>query len=109
MDRLLLEQHYNKILSDHRAELLLGGTGDAFLKNVRNDNRMALVVLIRISPEITEKISLCIEKIRRIEPDLYFYPTGDLHITVMDILKGEEGRHLPDKTDFYKWHRRTNK
>ena len=101
MDRLLLEQHYDRILSVNRTKILSGGAGDDYLKNVRNDNRMSLVVLIRITPEISGKIVSCIEEIRKIEPELYFYPAGDFHITVMDILKGEEGRNIPENVEEY--------
>ena len=95
MDRVFLDHHYNSILNSNREKILSGGNGDAFLKNALTDNRMALVVMIRISPEIADKISGCIADLKNIEPDLYYYPAKDFHITVMDVLKGEEGRKIP--------------
>ena len=73
MDSSILTRHYGKILEDNREKILSGGTGDSFLRNAKEDSRMALVVLIRISPEITRKIGECIGELKEIEPELYYY------------------------------------
>ena len=101
MNKEFLNDHYDSILANNREKILSGGCGDAFLDNARSDNRMALVVLIRISAGIADRINSCIDEIREFEPDLYFYPAEDLHVTVMDILKGEEGRSIPQNIDDY--------
>lgn len=101
MNKAFLKDHYDAILSNNREKIMSGGCGDTFLGNARSDNRMALVVLIRISAGIADRINACIDEIKKIEPDLYFYPAGDLHITVMDILKGEEGRSIPQNIEDY--------
>ena len=95
MKRSFLDNHYDSILTANREKILAGGNGDAFLGNALTDNRMALVVLIRIPLDIAEKINSCIDDLKGIEPNLYYYPAKDFHITVMDILKGEEGRRIP--------------
>lgn len=95
MDKGFLDKHYNSILTSNREIILSGGKGDSHLLNVNADNRMALVILIRISYEIADKISRCIYDLREIEPDMYFYPTENFHVTVIDILRGEEGRKIP--------------
>ena len=97
-----LDIHYDKnIYEKNKQKLLKGGTGDKFLINVKNDNRMSLVLLIRISSEISNKIEKCISKLKNIEPDLYYYPKTDFHITVIDILKGEENREIPNNLNEY--------
>ena len=101
MNKAFLKDHYDSILANNMEKILSGGCGDAFLENARTDNRMALVILIRISPETADRINTCIAGLKEIEPDLYFYPAEDLHITVMDILKGEEGRSIPQNIDDY--------
>ncbi len=101
MNKAFLKDHYDAILANNREKIMSGGCGDAFIENVSSDNRMALVVLIRISPETSDRINTCIAGLKEIEPDLYFYPAGDLHITVMDILKGEEGRRIPQNIEDY--------
>ena len=41
------------------------------------------------------------EELKLLEPDLYYYPQEDYHVTVMDILKGELGRTIPQNIDEY--------
>ena len=101
MDRAFLDNHYDSILTANKGKILAGGNGDAFLEKALTDNRMALVVLIRISLDVAEKINRCIEDLKRIEPSLYYYPAKDFHITVMDVLKGEEERKIPSNITEY--------
>ena len=95
MDRSFLDNHYDSILAANKEKILAGGIGDALLEKALTDSRMSLVVLIRISPDVAEKIISSIDDLKRIEPNLYYYPAKDFHITVMDVLKGEEGREIP--------------
>jgi 2'-5' RNA ligase len=101
MKRSFLDNHYDSILTANRKKILAGGNGDAFLGNALTDNRMALVVLIRIPSDAAEKINRCIDDLKGIEPNLYYYPAEDFHITVMDVLKGEEGRRIPPNINEY--------
>ena len=101
MDRSFLVNHYDSILAANREKILAGGARDAFLDNALTDNRMSLVVLIRIPLDAAEKINSCINELKRIEPNLYYYPAQDFHITVMDVLKGEEGRSIPPNITEY--------
>ena len=101
MNISVLHEHYNNILSSNRDKILAGGTGDLYLSNAENDNRMALVLLIRISAEISEKIEDRIKSLKEIEPDMYYYPSSDFHIAVMDILKGKENRTVPGNISEY--------
>lgn len=57
MRRAFLDTHYGSILSTNREKILEGGTADTLLKKALADNRMSLVVLIRISPDVAEKIN----------------------------------------------------
>lgn len=101
MERSFLDNHYNSILTANRGKILAGGASDAFLEKALTDNRMSLVVLIRIPLDAAEKINSCINELKGIEPNLYYYPAQDFHITVMDVLKGEEGRSIPPNITEY--------
>ena len=101
MERSFLVNHYDSILAANREKILAGGVGDALLEKALTDSRMSLVVLIRITPDVAKKISSCIDELKRIEPNLYYYPAKDFHITVMDVLKGEEGRVIPSNITEY--------
>ena len=97
-----LNEHYDKnILERNKQKIFSGGSGDKFLKTAKNDNRMSLVLLIRISPELGDEIEKCISELKTIEPNAYYYPKNDFHITVIDILKGEENRKIPDNLKEY--------
>ena len=101
MERSFLDNHYDSILATNREKVLAGGIGDPLLKNALTDSRMSLVVLIRISPDVAERINCCLDDLKGIEPNLYYYPAKDFHITVMDVLKGEEGREIPTNINEY--------
>ena len=101
MDRSFLDNHYDSIFTANRDKILSGGIGDELLEKAQTDNRMSLAVLIRIPLDAAEKISSCVDDLKRIEPNLYGYPAKDFHITVMDVLKGEEGRRIPPNITEY--------
>ena len=97
-----LKEHYNNIFIKNKEKICQGGVKDDLLSNVQNDERMSIVLLIRISPNISANIEKCINKLKEIESDsMYFYPSSDFHITVIDILKGEIGRKIPENINDY--------
>ena len=100
-NKQFLQEHYNKILEQNLQKLLSGGTGDPFLTSSAADTRMSLVLVIRIDPEIADKIDNHLNSIKKIEPSLYYYPRQSFHITVMDILKGESYRKIPQNINQY--------
>lgn len=87
-DKTFLDRHYAKILSDNRQRLLRGGVCDHQLLHAGSDDRLSLVLLIRPTPEIIKNILPAVEKLRTVEPDMYFYPPQNFHITVLELLKG---------------------
>lgn len=96
-----LENHYRNILEQNREAILRGGVGDDYLKFPGRDTRMALALVIRISPNVCSLIEAYLHKLKTIEPDLYYYPARDLHITVLDLLRGVPDRTIPDNIDDY--------
>jgi 2'-5' RNA ligase len=96
-----LRSLYDNILNDNIHTLRAGGKTDPSLFNAKNDDRMSLVVLLRLSDEVSRNIADYSRNLSMIEPDLYIYPECDYHITVMDILKGAKGRLLPANTTDY--------
>ena len=98
----ILKEHYDNIFKKNKEKIKNGGVKDELLLNAQNDKRMSIVLLIRISPDISKNIENCINKIKEIESDsMYFYPSTDFHITVIDILKGEENRNIPENINEY--------
>lgn len=95
-----LKKHYQNIFEQNKEIILQGGKGDEYLLEPDKDTRMALALIIRVK-ECTEQIKAYMGKLKEIEPDLYYYPKTDLHITVLDILRGIPNRQLPDNLKDY--------
>ena len=97
-----LDELYNiNIFQKNKEKILSGGIPDKFLTNAKNDNRISLNLLIRINPEISDKIENCISELKNLEPSLYYYPKSDLHVTVIDILKASPDRSIPENLNEY--------
>lgn len=97
----LLEQHYKSIYLKNKDILLAGGTGDSFLSAPASDTRMSVCLIIRLSTGIANAVDSYLDKLRPLEPQLYYYPKNDMHITVLDILKGMPDRKIPQNIDDY--------
>lgn len=101
LDRQALNALYDGILDRDRDTLLAGGTADPFLAQAAADDRMGLSLVFRPAAPVAARIAAHIALLCRTEPELYCYPAQDLHVTVLDILKGEPGRTLPAGLDRY--------
>jgi 2'-5' RNA ligase len=51
-----------------------------------NDNRYGLTLLSRPSEKVIQNISEALEQIKAIEPNQYYYPGTDLHVTMLSII-----------------------
>lgn len=100
-DRQTLNELYDGILRRDRATLLAGGAGDPFLAHAAADDRMGLSLVFRPAAPVAARIAAHTALLRQSEPTLYRYPAQDLHVTVLDVLKGEPGRALPADVERY--------
>ncbi len=62
------------------------------------DKRFGITLLIRPSFEVRQQISGFLSGIKAIEPEQYYYPSSDMHITVLSIVSCFEGFDL-DQVD----------
>jgi 2'-5' RNA ligase len=58
------------------------------------DNRFGVTLLVRPSLEVRQRISGFLSRIKVIEPEQYYYPPSDMHITVLSIVSCFEGFDL---------------
>lgn len=100
-DTQRLQDHYNMIFHKNQEKLLAGGVGDAYLQSPKSDTRMSLALLIRISSDVSASVKAFLNEIQAEEPELYYYPESDFHITVMDILGGKPHRQVPEELPQY--------
>ncbi|TDD95078.1 2'-5' RNA ligase family protein [Flavobacterium cellulosilyticum] len=89
-----LSTHYNKIYEEaipkiREDKYQLDDQIDSL-----SDNRFGITLLIRPTIEIKNIIQQFLEVIRAIDPEQYYYPNSDLHITVMSIVSCYTGFDL---------------
>lgn len=81
-----LNEHYNQ-LYETSSEIISAGKYaiDQEIKN-ESDSRFGITLLIRPSDEVKASIQHFINELKKAEPEQYFYPDSDIHITVLSII-----------------------
>lgn len=95
-NREKLSELYDSIFQNGYAKLMEGGTADPLTAHPDEDDRMAVALVIRIPAEVRAKILSGLGALRLEMPGLYYYPAEDMHITVLEILRGRKGLRRPD-------------
>jgi 2'-5' RNA ligase len=81
-----LKTHYRTLWDATKVKFVAGEFGVDRLLFDKNDKRFGVTLLIRPPEDVKHSIAGFLEVIRSIEPNLYYYPESDLHITVMSII-----------------------
>lgn len=91
---MYLKDHYNELweqsllkFRDHKFQL------DSVL-NSDTDNRYGVSLIARPSKEVKHNLLKVLDKIRAVAPGQYYYPTSDLHITILTIISCYDGFSL---------------
>lgn len=86
-----LQQHYNKLYQ----ESIIKYKNDHYeldkLIDSPTDNRFGITLLIRPPQKVKNEIDNFLANLRQIEPNQYYYPKSDIHITVMSIISCYQG------------------
>lgn len=86
-----LESLYVKINAAGRTAIQNGREQiDPYLNQLEKDRRLGLTLLIAVKGSAAEGFRVITENIRKIEPDQYYYPVADLHLTVIDLISAAE-------------------
>lgn len=94
--QLQLTRLYQSIQQKGTAALRSGNLNiDLCLNNPETDTRMAVALVIRPPESVQQNIRQVLNAIAANFPELYCYPADDLHITVLDILRGRPGLEKP--------------
>lgn len=67
-------------IGKHREEI------DLVLRSGKPDERRGLTLLGRLPAHVGRNIEFSLQQLAALEPDQYYYPAPDLHITIMDLL-----------------------
>src|SRR3989338_2623024 len=83
----VLQEKYDEIFNSSKSSILNNDIDiDANLSNIADDKRLGLTVLIPLG-DIFQKV---IDQLKQVEPEQYYYPATDAHITVIDFIGGSE-------------------
>lgn len=89
-----LQEHYNELYKKSSKAILAGNFKlDSQINNI-SDSRFGITLLIRPNDEIKANIQSFLDKLKAIDPEQYYYPDSDLHITVMGIISCYDGFSL---------------
>lgn len=102
-----LTKHYRKLYKSSIGKIEKGDYKIDSLIDSPNDKRYGITILIRPPEKIKDKIELILNKLKHSDPNQYYYPKTDIHITVMSIISCYEGFQLdrisiPDYHDLIK-------
>jgi len=82
----LIKEHYDR-LYENSIQQIRGNdySIDNQIDSV-SDKRFGLTLIIRPDTETKNKIQVFLDELKAIDPDQYYYPNSDIHITVMSII-----------------------
>jgi hypothetical protein len=86
-----IESLYSSINSESHDKFNSGRYDvDPFLNAPETDQRLGITLLIPLSGALTHNFIALENDIHAIEPDQYFYPESDLHVTVLDLISARD-------------------
>ncbi len=89
-----LVNHYNRLFEESIKEIEGGNYQIDSLIDSASDDRFGLTLLIRPSDNVKDEIQKFIGELKSMEPDQYYYPYPDIHLTVISIITCYNGFKL---------------
>lgn len=97
-----LKEHYTKLYKESINNISSGKYKIDNLIDSKFDRRFGITLLIRPSSEVKDKIQKFIDELKKADPNQYYYPNTDIHITIMSIISCYEGFDV-EKIDLSKY------
>ncbi|WP_242927279.1 2'-5' RNA ligase family protein [Pontibacter vulgaris] len=94
MNQEQLAYHYNHLYQESANKILNNNLTIDTLIDSTTDSRFGITLLIRPNAEVKQNIEKFLEEIRLNEPDQYYYPASDLHVTILSIISCYDGFDL---------------
>lgn len=94
MNRENLEELYTNLHNKTYVEILNDNYFIDELIDSSSDQRFGLTILIRPNEKIKIEIENLLNRISEIEPEEYYYPKSDLHVTALSIISCHSGFDL---------------
>jgi len=86
-----LEAHYSKLYNESINKISSGNYEIDTLIDSDFDKRFGITLILRSSSKVKNNIQKFISQLKKIEPHQYYYPSSDLHITIMSIISCYDG------------------
>ena len=81
-----LKKHYDKIWTDSKDSILKNKISlDPSLYNLSKDVRQGLTLVTPLSQEVYCKVAKIMKLLESIEPEQYYYPFENMHITTLNL------------------------
>ncbi|MEI6866298.1 mutarotase [Flavicella sp.] len=97
-----LKEHYTKLYKESINKISTGKYQIDNLIDSNSDKRFGITLLIRPSNEMKDEIQKLLDELKKIEPNQYYYPNSDIHITIMSLITCYEGFDI-EKIDLTKY------
>ncbi|MFH4964568.1 mutarotase [Gaetbulibacter sp. M235] len=97
-----LEAHYSKLYNESINNISSGNYEIDDLIDSSLDKRFGITLLLRPSIEVKNEIQKFINQLKKVEPHQYYYPSSDIHITIMSIISCYDGFDI-SKIDLSKY------
>lgn len=91
-----LASHYAQMWRDAMQRFEAGTCEPDPLIDDPTDDRRGITLLARPSDQLKAQIADFQNELRRVEPDQYFYPASDFHLTILSIISCYTGFRLAD-------------
>jgi 2'-5' RNA ligase len=63
---------------------------DALAFKKERDGRRGLSLVARLAPGVVQRTGLFLDAMREVEPEQYYYPPSDIHLTILSLLTAAE-------------------
>lgn len=93
-----LKNHYNQMWTNSKPSILKNEiVPDLHLNDLENDKRRGLSLVAPLNSSLFSKVLGVMKKLEEIEPEQYYYPLENIHLTLMNITDFSENFVLDKK------------
>ncbi|MDI1307447.1 MAG: mutarotase [bacterium] len=89
-----LKQHYTALYNESIEKIVTNMYQIDNQIDSLSDNRFGITLLIRPNSETKKNIQSFLDELKQIDPEQYYYPSSDIHITVLSIISCYDGFDL---------------
>lgn len=94
-----LQEHYNQLYKASIIKIASDNYEIDPMIDAVNDDRFGLSLIIRPPIAIKNEIQRFLDELKSVEPNQYYYPNSDIHITVISIISCYSGLKLSQIND----------